>query len=334
MKKKLVGLAASAMLLGACSIVDGEEMSSELLAGLESTEMITLDEAKEIAFAHANVDGTKAEFEEEEYDPHHNEYDLEFIVDNIEYEYEIDAASGKIVEAEKEAITSNNTSREEADVISLDQAKEIAFDHAQVDGSKATFDDEEFDQDDLEYELEFKVDGVEYEYDIDAVTGEILKFESEKDVDDHKPVTNHQAASEDLKGSDDDRQENSDSDNDDKQADVNRQTRRHTQQPKQTNKPKASAPKKQAPIAEAPKPQTQKPAAPKAQEPKGITSERALAIALNHAGLSSKQISDLEIELDTDDGIRYFEVEFEVGDVEYEYEISADTGSILDVERD
>ena len=43
---------------------------------------------------------------------------------------------------------------------------------------------------------------------------------------------------------------------------------------------------------------------------------------------------DLETELDDDDGRRYYEVEFEVGDTEYEYDIEAYTGKILDYEID
>lgn len=63
--------------------------------------------------------------------------------------------------------------------LSLDEAKEIAFKHAGVDGTKAIFDDEELDTDDgvLKYELEFKINGNEYEYDIHAITGEVLEFD-------------------------------------------------------------------------------------------------------------------------------------------------------------
>lgn len=66
-------------------------------------------------------------------------------------------------------------------LISLDEAKRIAFEHAGVDGSQAQFDDEELDSDDgvLKYELEFNVGRNEYEYDIEAFTGEILKYEQD-----------------------------------------------------------------------------------------------------------------------------------------------------------
>ncbi|NLN83568.1 MAG: hypothetical protein GX138_04310 [Firmicutes bacterium] len=52
-------------------------------------------------------------------------------------------------------------------------------------------------------------------------------------------------------------------------------------------------------------------------------------IALKHAGLSEEQIYKLEVELDTEDGIVIYEVEFKYDGYEYEYEINATTGKIL-----
>lgn len=67
----------------------------------------------------------------------------------------------------------------------LEEAKNIAFKHAGIDGANAVFDDQEFDIDDgvPHFELEFKLDGVEYEYSIHALTGEVLKFEQDKNDD-------------------------------------------------------------------------------------------------------------------------------------------------------
>lgn len=61
--------------------------------------------------------------------------------------------------------------------ITLEKAKEIALAQAQVSESEAVFEDREFDFDDgiAIYELEFTAAGNEYEYDIDAVTGKVLK---------------------------------------------------------------------------------------------------------------------------------------------------------------
>jgi len=65
-----------------------------------------------------------------------------------------------------------------------------------------------------------------------------------------------------------------------------------------------------------------------------ITAEKAKEIALNHAGLNANQVRDLDIEKDRDDGIVKYEIDFESGRVEYEYEIHAETGKILKAEKD
>ena len=56
---------------------------------------------------------------------------------------------------------------------------------------------------------------------------------------------------------------------------------------------------------------------------------KAKSIALNHAGVSENKAYDMEIELDDEDGILVYEVEFKSGNMEYSYEINAATGAIL-----
>lgn len=59
----------------------------------------------------------------------------------------------------------------------------------------------------------------------------------------------------------------------------------------------------------------------------GISAERAKQIALSHAGVGSAHFT--KVELDTEDGIRVYEIEFKVGNVEYDYDINAATGAIV-----
>lgn len=61
--------------------------------------------------------------------------------------------------------------------IGVDAAKSAALSHAGVSADAATFSDVEFDLDNgtMVYELEFCANGTEYEYDIDAKTGAVLK---------------------------------------------------------------------------------------------------------------------------------------------------------------
>jgi len=63
-----------------------------------------------------------------------------------------------------------------------------------------------------------------------------------------------------------------------------------------------------------------------------IGSAKAKSIALQHAGLSESGVSYMQVKLDYDDGMMEYEVDWNVGRTEYEYAINASTGSILEYE--
>ena len=67
-----------------------------------------------------------------------------------------------------------------------------------------------------------------------------------------------------------------------------------------------------------------------------ITRERAIELALTHAGLTEAQVYDLEAELDRERNGTFWEVDFESGNMEYSYDINAQTEEItrLETERD
>ncbi len=65
-----------------------------------------------------------------------------------------------------------------------------------------------------------------------------------------------------------------------------------------------------------------------------IASAEAQTIALRHAGLSENQVTGLFAELDADDRILHYNVQFREGIWEYEYEIHAETGEVLAFEKD
>lgn len=69
--------------------------------------------------------------------------------------------------------------------------------------------------------------------------------------------------------------------------------------------------------------------APQKAQPK-LSREDARDIALNHAGFKKSQVKRLEIEYDVDDGIPEYSVEFYADGWEYDYEIHAETGKILE----
>ncbi|MBE5816110.1 MAG: hypothetical protein E7315_00100 [Clostridiales bacterium] len=65
-----------------------------------------------------------------------------------------------------------------------------------------------------------------------------------------------------------------------------------------------------------------------------ITREDARAIAIGNARVDASLVKEFRIELDNDDGVFVYEIEFKAGAREYEYEINAVTGKIIDVDVD
>lgn len=65
-----------------------------------------------------------------------------------------------------------------------------------------------------------------------------------------------------------------------------------------------------------------------------ITAEKAKEIALNKAGLKATDIFGYKIELDKDDGVESYEIEFKSGRTEYSFDIKATDGTIIEFEKD
>lgn len=65
-----------------------------------------------------------------------------------------------------------------------------------------------------------------------------------------------------------------------------------------------------------------------------ISLDKAKEIALSHAGLSADQVTFVKVNMDFDDGIQKYEIEFYYNYREYSYEIDANTGNILSYEQD
>lgn len=146
--------------------------------------LMSLAEAKQIAFEHAQVDVTQVIMDDYElnFDDGVPIYELDFDVGPNEYEYEIHAVTGEVLYFDQDLETTESNAQV-SDSISLDEAKQIAFNHAGVDGTQASFDEEEWDEDDgvPYFSLEFEIGEDEYEYEIHAVTGEILDYDIDLD---------------------------------------------------------------------------------------------------------------------------------------------------------
>ena len=67
---------------------------------------------------------------------------------------------------------------------------------------------------------------------------------------------------------------------------------------------------------------------------KTLGMDKGVNIALNDAGLRAEDVSDLSAHYDTEDGIAVYEVKFTSGGYEYDYQIKASDGTILEADRD
>ena len=65
-----------------------------------------------------------------------------------------------------------------------------------------------------------------------------------------------------------------------------------------------------------------------------IGEEKAKQIALEHAGVSASKAAFTKVKLDWDDGKQVYEIEFYQKNQEYDYEIDALTGKVLEFDHD
>ena len=66
-----------------------------------------------------------------------------------------------------------------------------------------------------------------------------------------------------------------------------------------------------------------------------LTQDEALAKALEHAQLKKNQLDFVKkIEMDYEHGRKVWEIKFYQGGMEFEYDIDAETGSVLKFEKD
>ena len=65
-----------------------------------------------------------------------------------------------------------------------------------------------------------------------------------------------------------------------------------------------------------------------------ISRKEALNIALEKAGVAKADIRDLDIELDAEHRRKVWEIDFEHGNVEYSYDVDAESGTITEIERE
>ena len=164
---------------------------------------ISVEDAKAAAFAHAGLKEKDVVLRKAALDMDDDrgilKYDVDFYAADKDFEYDIDAATGAVIKAERErmdaedyaemkAIKESMKTKEAANAAGLneDGALDIALKHAGIAKSDVTFKKVHLDFDDdlgkQIYDVEFHVGIKEYNYDIDPVSGQIYEFDV--DIDD------------------------------------------------------------------------------------------------------------------------------------------------------
>ena len=141
--------------------------------------------AKEIAFEKAGITAEQAKFVicKLDYDNGIAVYDVEFYFDKAEYDCEINAKTGAVLKFKKE-VSGVNVPDPTTEYIGKVKAKEIALANAGVKEADARKLRVEFEYDDgvAKYDVDFHFNKYDYDYEIDALTGNILKAEKDREI--------------------------------------------------------------------------------------------------------------------------------------------------------
>lgn len=151
-----------------------------------ATTDIGVEKAKEAALSHAGVAESDTVFliAEADYDDGRKEYEVEFYAGGTEYDYTIDAASGRVLKFDTELewySADDDAGYGWQNVIGKQKAQEIALADAGVAAGDALHLIVKPDWDDgvRIYEVEFYTASQEYDYEIHAETGDILSRDRE-----------------------------------------------------------------------------------------------------------------------------------------------------------
>ena len=154
--------------------------------------------ARKAAFDHAGVNAANASETKCELDWENGimVYEVDFDADGFEYEYDINAETGAVIKSDREKDDDTRTpSQPDGNTAGNDPspaaqahigeaaAKSAAYRHAGVKESAVYDFSCELDRENKRtvYEIEFKANGYEYDYEIDASDGAVLKCEKESD---------------------------------------------------------------------------------------------------------------------------------------------------------
>ena len=146
----------------------------------QDTVAVTSEEAKSIALSHGQFSESDVRSLRVEKDDNGRCYDVSFLAGDNEYDYEIDAETGTVISYECEAVGPNRSSAVAA-ALTEEEAKAIALNHAGFSETEVTWLHVSLDNDDghAVYEVEFREGNTEYEYTVDADSGDILSYDAD-----------------------------------------------------------------------------------------------------------------------------------------------------------
>lgn len=302
--KELLVLAGCMLLLTGCGAASADlPDTAHTEEKGETSGYITIAEAKAAALENAGLSEEHVKFVrvclnmEEEV----SIYEIEFISQDAEYDYAVNAATGELmsvncenaayniaevptevtqaVDAQETAVQSGSTqgakasggnagvqSGADGQYIGVEAAKHAALAHAGLEEGEVRLAHAHLELDDgcWQYDVEFHKGDAEYDYSIDALTGAVLSYDYDAEY--------FQAGAE--------------------------------------SNGKSNVPKEV------------------------ITSETAAQLALEYAGITRADAQHLEAEFDYDDGRAEYEVEWKAGATEYSCDIDAHTGEVLSFEKE
>lgn len=154
------------------------------------SEGITEQEALGVALSHAGVkeDDVTSKRIERDYEAGKEVYDVEFYAGNKEYDYEIGVADGSVVKADSEIednqsndknATGGTQTSNSGKQITKEEAKKIAL--AKVPGAKNIQIKKDREDGRVVYEGEIHHKNIEYDFEIDAATGNVLSWEEDRE---------------------------------------------------------------------------------------------------------------------------------------------------------